>query len=70
MASRTGEMHVEAMGFARMALAALGLPAGKEKARNLSEPFPLCSRRPGARVARLRYPILRAGEKTVPEPCI
>jgi len=66
MSSRTGEMRVEGMGLTRMAFSALGLPAEREKARNLSEPFPLCSRRPGARVARLRSPILRAGEKTVP----
>ena len=42
---------------------ALGLPARMERARPLAEPFPLCSHRPGARVARLRCPILRAGKE-------
>lgn len=66
MSSRTGERNGERKRLARIAFAALGLPAGREKARNLSEPFPLFSRRRDARVARLRFPILRAGNNTLP----
>ena len=51
------------------AFIAWGLPAGREKARNLSEPFPLYSHWLGARVARLRSPILRTSNEIVADAC-
>jgi hypothetical protein len=44
------------------AFIASGLPAGTEKARIVSEPSPLYSRRLGPRVARRRGPVLRTGQ--------
>jgi hypothetical protein len=46
----------------KRAFIAYGLPAGKEKARIVSEPSPLSSHRLGARVARQRCPVLPAGQ--------